>query len=113
MTTDDPPLLVLQTLYLPKFTGTGQITIGDALSKSGNTLNVNTDGTFIEVNGSDELTIKGTSTTGEVLQSDGSGGVTYGQVDLTLSNAVSGALGPANGGLGVDASQTWQSNCKN
>ena len=47
------------------------------------------------VNGSDELTIKGTSTTGEVLQSDGSGGVAYGQVDLTSSNAVSGALGPA------------------
>lgn len=105
MTTDGPITVGTSNIAFTKFTGTGQITAGDALSKSGNTLNVNTDGTFIEVNGSDELTIKGTSTTGEVLQSDGSGGVTYGQVDLTSSNAVSGALGLANGGLGVDASQ--------
>jgi hypothetical protein len=56
------------------------------------------------VDGSDNLTIKGTNTTGEVLQSDGSGGVAYGTVDLTSANAVAGALGLANGGLGVDAS---------
>ena len=89
-----------------KFTGTGQITAGDALSKSGNTLNVNVDGTYIMVDGSDNLTVKGTSTTGEVLQSDGSGGVAYGAVDLTNLNATSGALPLTRGGLGVDASQT-------
>ena len=57
------------------------------------------------VDGSDNLTIKGTSTTGEVLQSDGAGGVAYGQVNLASANSVSGLLGPANGGLGVDATQ--------
>ena len=89
-----------------KFTGTGQITTGSALSKSGNTLNVNVDGTYIMVDGSDELTIKGTSTTGEVLKSDGAGGVAYGALDLTNLNATSGALPLTRGGLGVDASQT-------
>ena len=86
-----------------KFTGTGQITTGAALSKSGNTLNVNVDNTYVMVDGSDNLTIKGTSTSGEALLSDGNGGVAYGQIDLTSANAVSGALGLANGGLGVDA----------
>ena len=89
-----------------KFTGTGQITTGSALSKNGNTLNVNVDGTYIMVDGSDELTIKGTSTTGEVLKSDGAGGVAYGALDLTNANATSGALPLTRGGLGVDASQT-------
>ena len=89
-----------------KFTGTGQITTGSALSKNGNTLNVNVDGTYIMVDGSDELTIKGTSTTGEVLKSDGAGGVAYGALDLTNLNATSGALPLTRGGLGVDASQT-------
>ena len=89
-----------------KFTGTGQITAGDALSKAGNTLNVNVDGTYIMVDGSDALTIKGTSTTGEVLKSDGAGGVAYGALDLTNLNSTSGALPLTRGGLGVDASQT-------
>ena len=106
MTTDGPITVGTSSIAFTKFTGTGQITTGDALSKSGNTLNVNVDDTYVMVNGSDELTVKGTTTTGEVLQSDGSGGVAYGQVDLTSASAVSGALGLANGGLGVDASQT-------
>ena len=89
-----------------KFTGTGQITAGDALSKNGNTLNVNVDGTYIMVDGSDALTIKGTSTNGEVLRSDGAGGVAYGALDLTNLNATAGAMPLSRGGLGVDASQT-------
>ena len=104
MTTDGPITVGVSSIAFTKFTGTGQITAGAALSKSGNTLLVNVDNSFIEVNGSDELTIKGTNTTGQVLQSDGSGGVSYGTVDLTSANAVAGALGLANGGLGVDAS---------
>jgi len=104
MTTDGPVTVGTTALTFTKFTGTGQITAGAALSKSGNTLQVNVDNSFIEVNGSDELTIKGTNTTGQVLQSDGSGGVSYGTVDLTSANAVAGALGLANGGLGIDAS---------
>ena len=87
-----------------QFTGTGQLTAGTALSKSGNTFNVNVDGTYVQVNGSDQVTLKGTTTNGQVLLSDGSNGVAYGAVNLTSSDAVSGALPLTNGGLGVDAS---------
>jgi len=87
-----------------QFTGTGQLTAGNGLSKVGNTMNVNVDDTFVKLNGSDQMTIKGTSTTGEILRSDGSNGVTYGALDLTNSSAVAGALPLVNGGLGVDAS---------
>jgi len=83
-----------------QFTGTGQITAGTALSKSGNTLNVNVDDTYIKVDLSDQLTVKGTTTTGQVLKSDGSSGVVYGAVDLANASAVSGILPLANGGLG-------------
>ena len=89
-----------------QFTGTGQLTAGNGLSKSGNTFNANVDDTFVQINGSDELTLKGTSTTGQALLSDGSNGVTYGAVNLTSSSAVTGALPLANGGLGVDASDS-------
>ena len=96
----------VSAIEFTKFTGTGQITAGAALSKDGNTLNVNVDGTYIMVDGSDALTIKGTSTTGEVLKSDGAGGVVYGALDLTNLDATAGAMPLTRGGLGVDASQT-------
>ena len=92
------------TIAFTQFTGTGQLTAGNGLSKSGNTFNINVDDTYVKINGSDELTVKGTTTTGQVLRSDGSGGVAYGAVNLTSSDAVTGALGLTNGGLGVDAS---------
>jgi len=106
MSANGPITVGSSDIEFTKFTGTGQITAGDALSKNGNTLNVNVDGTYIMVDGSDNLTVKGTSTTGEVLQSNGAGGVAYGALDLTNLNATSGALPLTRGGLGVDASQT-------
>ena len=45
-------------LAFVQFSGAGQITAGTALSKSANTLNVNVDGTTVEVNGSDQLQVK-------------------------------------------------------
>jgi len=105
MSSNGPITVGTSDIEFTKFTGTGQITAGDALSKSGNTLNVNVDDTYVRVV-SDALTIKGTSTTGEVLKSDGAGGVVYGALDLTNASAISGALPLSNGGLGVDASQT-------
>ena len=87
-----------------QFTGTGQLTAGAGLSKSGNTFNVGVDDTFVEINGSDKITLKGTSTSGEILRSNGSGSMAFGALDLTNSSAVAGALPLTNGGLGVDAS---------
>jgi hypothetical protein len=94
------------TVEFAQFTGTGQLTAGDGLSKVGNTIDINVDDTFIKINNSDALTIKGTAVTGEVLKSDGLGGVAYGALDLTNANAIAGALPLANGGLGVDASDS-------
>jgi filamentous hemagglutinin len=94
------------SIAFTQFTGTGQLTAGAGLSKSGNAMSVNVDDTYVKIDGNDALTVKGTTTTGQVLRSDGSGGVAYGAVDLTSADAVTGALGLANGGLGVDASDS-------
>ena len=56
------PTLGTTALTVSQFSGAGQIVAGDALSKSGNTLNVNDDNITVEVN-SDALRIKGISAT--------------------------------------------------
>lgn len=62
LTTNDPITLDTTNLTFAQFSGAGQIIAGDALSKSGNTLNVNDDNITLEVN-SDNLRIKGITTT--------------------------------------------------
>ena len=62
ITTNDPITLDTTNLTFVQFSGAGQIIAGDALSKSGNTLNVNDDNITLEVN-SDNLRIKGITTT--------------------------------------------------
>ena len=56
------PTLGTTALTVSQFSGAGQIVAGDAISKSGNTLNVNDDNITVEVN-SDALRIKGISAT--------------------------------------------------
>lgn len=103
-TTNGPVTPGSTAVEFAQFTGTGQLTAGDGLSKIGNTIDINVDNTFIKIDANDALTIKGTAVTGEILKSDGNGGVVYGALDITNSGAISGALPLANGGLGVDAS---------
>ena len=62
LTTNDPITLDTTALTFTQFNGAGQIIAGDALSKSGNTLNVNNDNITLEV-ASDSLRIKGITTT--------------------------------------------------
>ena len=62
LTTNDAITLDTTNLTFTQFSGAGQITAGDALSKSANTLNVNDDNITLEVN-SDNLRIKGISAT--------------------------------------------------
>ena len=62
LTTNDPITLDTTALTFTQFNGAGQIIAGDALSKSGNTLNVNDDNVTIEVN-ADALRIKGITAT--------------------------------------------------
>ena len=61
-THDGAPTLGTTALNVSQFSGAGQIIAGDALTKSGNTLNVNDDNITIEVN-SDALRIKGIAAT--------------------------------------------------
>ncbi len=62
LTTNDPITLDTTDLTFTQFNGAGQIIAGDALSKSGNTLNVNDDNITLQV-ASDTLRIKGITTT--------------------------------------------------
>ena len=62
LTTNDPITLDTTDLTFTQFNGAGQIIAGDALSKSGNTLNFNDDNITLEVS-SDTARIKGITTT--------------------------------------------------
>ena len=68
LTTNDTITLDTTDLVFTQFSGAGQVIAGDALSKSGNTLNVNDDNITLEVN-SDALRIKGVTATavGDIL----------------------------------------------
>jgi hypothetical protein len=90
-------------LTVAQFSGAGQIIAGTSLTKSGNTMNVATDGTTMFTL-SDALSVKSTGTAGQILRSTGTAGqaAVYGQVDLANSNAVTGISAVANGGTGVN-----------
>ena len=62
LTTDGSITVGTTNLTFAQFSGAGQITAGDALSKTGNTLDVNVDSQTIEVSG-DALRIKGITQT--------------------------------------------------
>jgi hypothetical protein len=83
-----------------QFSGTGQITAGEGMSKDGSILNVNDDDVTIYVDGNDDLAVKSSATAGQVLRSVGSGTASWGALDLSDSDAITGTLPIGNGGTG-------------
>lgn len=106
LTTNDVIILGTTSLTFTQFSGTGQITAGDALSKDGATLNVNVDNISIEVS-SDALRIAsgaagdGLSASAGVLSVNvaANGGLEISSDDLqiNLDAAVSGLTTTSNG----------------
>ena len=97
-------------LLFTQFSGTGQITAGEGMSKDGSTLNVNDDDVTIYVDGNDELAVKSSATAGQVLRSMGSGTAQWGALDLDDSDAVTGTLAIANGGTNASDAGTARTN---
>jgi len=89
-------------LTVAQFSGAGQIVAGTSLTKSGNTINVATDDATIFTL-SDALSVRSTSTAGQILRSgsSASAAATWGQLDLADSDAVTGVSAVANGGTGA------------
>ena len=91
MTNDGSVTVGTTALVFTQFSGAGQVIAGDALTKSGNTLNVGVDDSSIEVN-SDALRVKASGITNAMLA---------GSIDLTAK--VTGALPVGNGGTGLSS----------
>ena len=88
-------------LTVSQFSGAGQITAGEGLTKAGNIINV-IGGTTIDAD-TDTIHVNSSGTANQILLSAGTVGneATYGQLPLGDSNAVAGTLAVANGGSGA------------
>ena len=91
MTNDGTVTVGTTALVFTQFSGAGQVIAGDALTKSGNTINVGVDNSSIEIN-SDALRVKASGITNAMLA---------GSIDLTAK--VTGALPVGNGGTGLSS----------
>jgi hypothetical protein len=83
------PTLGTDSIVFAQFSGAGQISAGDALSKTGNTIDVEVDNSSIEIV-SDALNVKALGITNGML---------FGSIDLT--SKVTGTLPVTEGGLGL------------
>lgn len=103
LTTNDPITIgggSGTSLSWAQFSGAGQVVAGAALTKTGNTLDVNVDDVTIEVV-TDALQVKeGTANQVMVTNAGGTAAV-WGAVDISAAAAVTGILGETNGGTGT------------
>lgn len=114
LTTNDTITLNTTALEFAKFSGAGQIIAGDGLSKSGtqaNQLDVNTDGATTYIDSSNNVAVKSSGTSGEVLLSNGTSTTpSWGALDLSNSNAVTNDLPVTHGGTGASTAADARTN---
>ena len=90
-----------------QFSGLGQVTAGNGLSKAGDTLSVNVDGSGIEINGSDQLRLKDGGVSNDKLAGSISADKLAGSIGdgklstITSSNKVAGSAVQLNGNGGL------------
>jgi hypothetical protein len=101
LTTDNPITVDTTALAFVQFSGAGQITAGDGMTKTNNTMNVVGSDTVIA--NSNDVEVNSSATANQVLLSNGSVGTaaSYGALPLNNSNAVASQLQVANGGTGA------------
>ena len=98
LSTDGSITVGSTSLTFTQFSGAGQIVAGDAMSKSGNTLNVNDDNITIAVN-SDTLRIKGISSTATGDLIIGANGANGGYTRLAKPGAAGAILNMNTSGV--------------
>lgn len=103
--TSDPPITIGggsgTAINFSQFSGAGQITAGNGMTKSGNVLNAVGSTTVIAF--ADSLAVNSSTTANQILLSSGAPGSasTFGALPLGEIEAVSGTLAVANGGSGA------------
>jgi hypothetical protein len=105
MNTTNPITIGTTALVFTQFGAGSTYTNGNGLSLAGQTFSVNLTGTNTLEFNSTALRLKSSATANQVLLSGGTGvEPTYGALPLGNTSAVTGTLGKANGGFGMDIS---------
>ncbi len=85
-TNSDVDVIDTNVLDFTQISGTGSITAGSGLSKSGNTLNVNVDDSTTEINGSDQVVVKDAGITNAKLDGLARGFIKRGSATGTVED---------------------------